>query len=384
MLKFMTNTVAATLLLSASACAQQSKSSANAQDAVHAPAPLSSPVTSSGFNVPQGFAVSTYASGFERPRFMVVAPNGDVFLSDTGAGKVYVLRGKTKADSQQVFAQGLNQPHGLAFHGNYLYVANTDGVVRYAYKSGDQKASGTPEKLLSLPSGAGHSTRTVVFGPDDKMYVATGSSCNVCEETNDKRAAVWVYDADGKNGKPYSTGLRNAVGLEWYGNTLYATNNARDNLGDNVPPEGFYKLAQGRDFGWPYCYTMQPGEAQVWDKDFGKKNADTCKTTTPAFALTTAHSAPLGLAFYTGKVFPAQYRGQMFVALHGSWNRTTKSGYRVITVDPKSGKVQDFLTGFVNGQSSKGRPVDLLSLPDGSMLLTDDDSAKVYRITYQP
>nr|WP_237725012.1 sorbosone dehydrogenase family protein [Deinococcus alpinitundrae] len=315
---------------------------------------------------------------------MVVAPNGDVFLSDTGAGKVYVLRGKAKADSQQVFAQGLNQPHGLAFHGNYLYVANTDGVVRFAYKSGDQKASGGPEKLLDLPSGAGHSTRTVVFGPDDKMYVATGSSCNVCEESNDKRAAVWVYDADGKNGKPYATGLRNAVGLEWYGDTLYATNNARDNLGDNVPPEGFYKLAQGRNFGWPYCYTLQPGEAQVWDKDFGKKNADTCKATTPAFALTIAHSAPLGLAFYTGKVFPAQYRGQMFVALHGSWNRATKSGYRVVTVDPKSGKVQDFLTGFLNGQSSKGRPVDLLSLPDGSMLLTDDDNAKVYRISYQP
>ncbi|UWX65640.1 sorbosone dehydrogenase family protein [Deinococcus rubellus] len=315
---------------------------------------------------------------------MVVAPNGDVFLSDTGAGKVYVLRGKNKADSQQVFAQGLNQPHGLAFHGGYLYVANTDGVVRFAYKSGDQKASGQPEKLLDLPSGAGHSTRTVVFGPDDKMYVATGSSCNVCEETNDKRAAVWVYDADGKNGKPYSTGLRNPVGLEWYGNTLYATNNGRDNLGDNVPPEGFYKLAPGRNFGWPYCYTMQPGEAQVWDKEFGKKNADTCKAATPAFALTTAHSAPLGLAFYTGKAFPAQYRGQMFVALHGSWNRTSKSGYRVVTVDPKSGKVQDFLTGFLNGQASKGRPVDLLSLPDGSMLLTDDDNAKVYRISYQP
>ncbi|WP_161883587.1 PQQ-dependent sugar dehydrogenase [Deinococcus alpinitundrae] len=386
MLKFITNAVACTLLLSASACAQQSKASASAnpQDAVHAPAPLARAVTSGGFTVPQGFSVSTYASGFERPRFMVVAPNGDVFLSDTGAGKVYVLRGKAKADSQQVFAQGLNQPHGLAFHGNYLYVANTDGVVRFAYKSGDQKASGGPEKLLDLPSGAGHSTRTVVFGPDDKMYVATGSSCNVCEESNDKRAAVWVYDADGKNGKPYATGLRNAVGLEWYGDTLYATNNARDNLGDNVPPEGFYKLAQGRNFGWPYCYTLQPGEAQVWDKDFGKKNADTCKATTPAFALTIAHSAPLGLAFYTGKVFPAQYRGQMFVALHGSWNRATKSGYRVVTVDPKSGKVQDFLTGFLNGQSSKGRPVDLLSLPDGSMLLTDDDNAKVYRISYQP
>ncbi|AWN23781.1 sorbosone dehydrogenase [Deinococcus irradiatisoli] len=367
-------------LLLGAACAQNN---AAGNDPTHAAAPIANSTTSGGFTVPQGFAVSTYADGFQRPRLMALAPNGDVFLSDAGAGKVYVLRGKGKAESKTVYAQGLNQPHGLAFHGGYLYVANTDGVVRYAYKSGDQKASGNPEKLLSLPSGAGHSTRTVVFGPDDKMYVATGSSCNVCEESDDKRAAVWVYDADGKNGKPYSTGLRNAVGLEWYGGTLYATNNARDNLGDNVPPEGFYKLGQGRDFGWPYCYTLQPGQAQVWDKDFGKKSAETCKSTTPAFALTTAHSAPLGLAFYTGKTFPDKYQGQMFVALHGSWNRTTKSGYKVIMIDPKSGKVQDFLTGFLSGQSAKGRPVDLLSLPDGSMLLTDDDAGKVYRITYQ-
>ncbi|AZI42008.1 sorbosone dehydrogenase family protein [Deinococcus psychrotolerans] len=375
-----TQLVACTLLLSVSACAQSTSN----QDAVKAPAPMASGTSSGGFTVPQGFSVTTYTDGFERPRLMALAPNGDVFLSDTGAGKVYVMRGKTKAETKTVFASGLNQPHGLAFHGGYLYVANTDSVIRFAYKSGDQKAAGPAEKLVDLPSGSGHSTRTVVFGPDDKMYVAVGSSCNVCEESNDKRAAVWVYDADGKNGKPFSTGLRNAVGLEWYGGTLYATNNGRDELGDNYPPEGFYKLAVGRNFGWPYCYTTETGQPQVWDKDFGKKNADVCKAATPAFALTTAHSAPLGLAFYDGKVFPSKYQGQMFVALHGSWNRSEKSGYRVVTVDPKSGKVQDFMTGFISGKSSKGRPVDLLTLPDGSMLLTDDDGGKVYRITYQP
>ena len=375
MLRYLSTLLASALLLGAPACAQKAP--------VYSPLPQTGTAQSGGFTVPQGFTVTPYAEGFERPRLMVVAPNNDVFLSDTSAGKVYVLRGGAKADSKQVFAQGLNQPHGLAFHGGYLYVANTDSVVRFAYKSGDQKASGGPEKLLNLPSGGGHSTRTVVFGPDNRMYVATGSSCNVCEEDDPKRAAVWVYDAEGKNGQAYSTGLRNPVGLEWYGGTLYATNNGRDNLGDNIPPEGFYKLAQGRDFGWPYCYTTQPGEPQVWDKNFGRKNEGVCKASTPAFALTTAHSAPLGLAFYTGKAFPAAYQGMMFVALHGSWNRSEKSGYKVVMIDPKSGKVQDFMTGFVSGGDTKGRPVDLLSLPDGSMLLTDDGSGKIWRISYK-
>lgn len=336
--------------------------------------------------LPSGFKVSLYASGFERPRFMALSPNNDLFVSDPTAGTVSVLQDRNKDGKPDgkptVYAGNLNQPHGLAFHDGFLYVANTDSVVRFKYKDGDLKASGAPEKLVDLPRGGGHSTRTVVFGPDGKMYVASGSSCNVCEESDAKRAAVWVYDADGKNGKAYSTGLRNPVGLEWNGNTLYSTNNGRDNLGDDIPPEGFYKLAAGRDFGWPYCYTTKANEPQVFDKDFGRKSEAACKDTTPAFALTTAHSAPLGLAFYTAKAFPAQYQGKMFVALHGSWNRSQKSGYKVIMVDPKSGQVQDFLTGFLSGQTANGRPVDLQVMPDGAMLLTDDQNGSIYRITY--
>ncbi|WP_371810075.1 sorbosone dehydrogenase family protein [Deinococcus sp. JMULE3] len=333
--------------------------------------------------VPAGFSVNLYADGFRKPRFMVVASNGDVLLSDTGAGIVYVLPDRNrdgKADGKQVFASGLNQPHGLAIRGGFLYVANTDGVVRFPYRAGDTKASAAPVRLVNLPGGGGHSTRTVEFGPDGRMYVSVGSTCNVCEESDPKRAAIWVYDADGKNGKPYATGLRNAVGVEWFGGQLYATNNGRDQLGDDLPPEGFYKVKQGGFYGWPYCYTTQPGQAQVWDKDFGRKSADTCKAATPAFALTTAHSAPLGLAFYTGKTFPAAYRGQMFVALHGSWNRSEKSGYKVITIDPQTGRVTDFLTGFLRGQNVVGRPVDLAVAADGSLLLTDDGEGRVWRI----
>lgn len=333
--------------------------------------------------VPQGFKVGLFAEGFSQPRFMTLSPGGDVFLSDSRAGTVLILPDRNRdgrADRTITYASGLNQPHGLVFHGGYLYVANTDGVVRFAYKPGDTRA-GTPEKIISLPAG-GHWSRTIVFGPDGKLYVSTGSTCNVCEENDARRAAVWVYDADGKNGQPYATGLRNAVGLEWFGGTLYASNNGRDQLGDDLPPEGFYKLKAGGFYGWPYCYTTQAGQPQVWDRDFGKKDAATCQRATPAFALTTAHAAPLGMAFYTGKTFPAAYRGQLFAALHGSWNRSQKSGYKVVTIDPRTGKVSDFLTGFLSGQNALGRPVDLQVLPDGSLLLTDDGEGRVWRVQY--
>jgi glucose/arabinose dehydrogenase len=337
----------------------------------------------SRLKLPSGFRVTEYASGFENPRLLAVAPNGDVFVSDMRAGIVYVLPDRNRdgrPEEKSAFATGLRQPHGLAFHNGSLYVANTDSVVRFAYKSGDMKASGAAQKLVDLPSGAGHSTRTITFGPDGRMYVSIGSSCNVCEEADARRAAVWVYDADGKNGQPYATGLRNAVGLEWFGGTLYATNNGRDMLGDDIPPESFYKLKAGGNYGWPYCYTLNG--KQVFDAAFGQKTAAACTNATPAFATATAHTAPLGLAFYTGTKFPAAYRNQMFVALHGSWNRTERAGYKVVMVNPQTGRVQDFITGFLDGQNVRGRPVDLAVLQDGTLLLTDDANGTIYRITY--
>lgn len=343
-----------------------------------------------GLKLPSGFHTEIYASGFKKPRMMATAPNGDIFLSDNDTGKVWVLLDRNKdgkLDSQQVYAQNLNEPHGLAFHGGYLYVADTDAVVRFVYKSGDTAASGAPEKLVDLPGGGKHYSRTVVFGPDDKMpdakmYVATGSDCNACEESDPKRAAVWIYDADGKNGRPFSTGLRNAVGLAWQGGTLYATANARDLLGNNTPPESFFKLSDGQNYGWPYCYPLAAKATQVWDKDFGKKDQAYCDAAQPAFATTTAHAAPLGLAFYNAAAFPAEYRGLMFVGLHGSWNRVEKSGYKVVTVDPQSGEVKDFMTGFVSSLTTSGRPVDLQVTPDGSLLLSDDGNGLIYRVSY--
>lgn len=340
-----------------------------------------------GLTLPPGFRATIYTDGLKKPRLMAVAPGGDLFVSDSAAGRIYVLPDRDsngQPDRREVFAEALNQPHGLAFHGGFLYVATTDSVVRFRYAGGDLRASGAPEKLVDLPAGGNHTSRTLVFGPDGRMYVAVGSSCNVCEEGDPRRAAVWVYDADGKNGRPFATGLRNAVGLEWFGGALYATNNGRDLLGNDVPPEAFYRLQEGADYGWPYCYPLSANTRQVWDQAFGKKNQAHCDAAQPAFATTTPHSAPLGLAFYTGAAFPNEYRGLMFVGLHGSWNREPKSGYKVITIHPQTGEVRDFLTGFLQGLTTSGRPVDLQVSPDGALFLTDDGNGLIYRISYSP
>ncbi|GGO31772.1 PQQ-dependent sugar dehydrogenase [Deinococcus humi] len=345
-----------------------------------------------GLSLPAGFRASIYAQDLGKPRLMAFAPNGDLFVTDEGkdpgTGRVLALLDRDhdgRLETTQIYLSGLNQPNSLAFHGGFMYVANTDGIIRVPYQAGDVKPGTEPEKIIDLPAGGQHHSRTIVFGPDDKLYVAAGSTCNVCEETDPHRASVWVYDADGSNGRPYATGLRNAVGLEWFEGTLYATANGRDMAGNDTPPESFFRVMDGQNYGWPYCYPVAPGEPQVWDKDFGKKSPEVCQAAQPSFATTTAHAAPLGMAFYTGNAFPAEYRGQMFVALHGSWNRPQKSGYSVITVDPKTGTTRDFMTGFLGalGLSTSGRPADVQMAPDGALFVTDDGNGVLYRVTYQ-
>jgi glucose/arabinose dehydrogenase len=358
------------------------RSAGNGPDSVKPP---------SGFlpTAPAGFHVNVFATGFRGPRFLLVSENADIFVADTGGGKVIVLRDPKNtgaAQPQEVFAEGLKQPFGLAFHDNYLYVANTTSVVRFKYDKKTSKRLGEAEHLLDLPGG-GHSTRTLQFSPDGKtLYISVGSAGNIDINPDFRRAAVLACDPDGKNLRPYATGLRNAVGLalEPHTNVLWVSVNERDELGDNLPPDYFTAIKDGGFYGWPYSYIGDNVDPRVRPQ----KPDLVAKAIIPDVLLG-AHVAPLQFAFYNATQFPESYRGGAFIAEHGSWNRATRSGYQVAFVGMKDGKaVADpvpFLTGFVGdpkGTNVFGRPVGVAVAPDGSLLISDDGTATIYRISY--
>lgn len=341
--------------------------------------------------LPAGFQANVFAAGLTSPRFMVIGAGGTIFVTGMTGGQIYALpdrNGDGVADEIQVWADNLRQPHGLAFHEGYLYVGETNRVIRFKV-SPDGARQGDPEPVVpELPSGSGHWTRTVGFGPDGKLFVAVGSSCNVCEETDQLRAAISVYNADGSDGRVFMRGLRNAVGLVWQPGTteLWATNNGRDQLGDDAPFETVYRVRDGGNAGWPSCHPAPGG--MLSDPQFGQP--DGCQTVDPPAVTFQAHSAPLGLRFYDGTSFPEAARGDLFVALHGSWNRSVPVGYKVIRVPfagGNPGQPEDFVTGWMASEGNRssvwGQPVDVLVAPDGALLISDDDGGAIYRITYR-
>ncbi len=343
-------------------------------------------------NLPPGFRVNLYAVGMSGVRWLGLGPRGLLYATAPSGDRVYTLpdaNGDGVADALHVFADGLRGAHGLAFRDGAVYVATESQIIRLTDSNGDGTADKHEVLASDLPSGGGHSTRTLLFQPDGSLLVAAGSSCNVCQETDPKRAAISLYSADGKFQRIFAAGLRNAVGLVLQpgSNTVWASVNGRDGLGDNTPPETIYQVQDGQNYGWPYCYGQRiPDTTQSPPADF------CAQTGVPAVEMQ-AHSAPLGLAFYDGKQFPAQFAGDLFVAFHGSWNRTVPTGYKLVRVrfagghpDPQAGDalVQDFATGWNRNGDVWGRPVDPLVAPDGSLLLTDDKTGAIYRITYQP
>jgi glucose/arabinose dehydrogenase len=339
---------------------------------------------------PAGFHISVFAE-VDGPRMMIFSPGGVLLVSESGEGKVVALPDRQrsgKAEKTTTILDGLNEPHGLAFYDGRLYVAENDKLRRYDWDESNLRAS-NPKTLASLPTGGGHSTRSIVFH-NGKMYVSAGSSCNVCIEKDPRRAAVMEFNPDGSGQKIFAKGLRNAVGLAVNSktDTVWVTVNGRDWLGDDLPPETIYDLGKdGGDGGWPYCY----GD-RVPDSNFTKPGDDRCKSVLEPKVQMQAHSAPLGLAFYEASEFPAEYQNSIYVAFHGSWNRSVPTGYKVVRVklDDKGqpqGGAEDFITGWLApGETKKGRwmgrPAGIVFGSDGTMYVSDDAGGVIYRITY--
>ena len=337
--------------------------------------------------LPPGFAIDVFADKVGSVRFMAFDPAGTLLVSESSAGRVLALpdkNGDGKADAVKVVVKDLDQPHGLAFRDGALVIAETSRVQRFAYDPGAMKAS-QPTLLARLPGSGGHWTRTVVFGADGAMYVSVGSSCNVCRESDQRRAAILRYNADGSGERLFSTGLRNAVGLAIHPVTgaLWATVNERDWRGDDVPPDYVTEVRDGSRHGWPDCMTVR-GKVQV-DTSFIK--GAKCDDVVPPTLEIQAHSAPIGLAFYTGTQFPEEYRGSLFVAYRGSWNRTMPTGYKIVRIRFHDGHPtsapEDFATGWLEGTSAWGRPVDLVVGRDGALYLSDQGAGRIYRIAYR-
>lgn len=363
-------------------------SAANAPRRVNAP-------DDSRLQAPAGFRVNVFAQGLSDARWLAVAENGDVFLAESSADRITLLRdsnGDGKADMTSVFATGFDNPHGLAVRPGFLYVADADAVWRLKYAPGQTKAVGKAEQVT--PDGAfgpsgGHWTRDIAFSPDGaRFYVAIGSRRNIDEEAA-PRATVQEFAADGSALGTYASGLRNPVGISFYPGTsdLYVTVNERDGLGDGLVPDYLTRLTPGGFYGWPYFYIgnhPQPG--------FAGKRPDLADDSIVPDVLFRSHSAPLGLVFYDAAQFPKAYRGDAFVAMHGSWNSAEPRGYYVARVPFKDGRPQGyyetFLTGFwVAGEDRArvlGRPVGLAIAKDGSLLVGDDVGQKIWRVSYSP
>lgn len=346
--------------------------------------------------VPSGFTVQLYATGLNNPRLLATAPNGDIFVAQPGANSVVVLHGVDMSGVVQAtttFASGLNAPFGIAFYPvgtspQYVYVANMDSVVRFPYQSGDTTARGAAQTIVpSLPSNGAHTTRTLAFTSDNRMLVSVGSANNLTNTDTDKsetnRANVLAYTPDGMFLKIYASGLRNAVGL-----TVDATGspwvavNERDGLGDNLPPDYVTHLQEDGFYGWPWYYIGANPDPRL-----PLSHPELAAKTIVPDILLQPHFAPLQLAFYTGSQFPAFYRGDIFVAAHGSWNRSVRVGYELLRVLLQNGKAtgvyEDFMTGFVNTDGTVwGRPVGVTVGVDGSLFVSDDASNSVWHIFY--
>lgn len=338
-------------------------------------------------SVPAGLE-ATIVAKLPGARVLTVGPDGALYVSQSVANQItrLVINSNGVADSPAVVIKGLNKPHGTAFHNGWFYIANTDGVVRVKLNAAGQ-ATGTPEQLNHYSAGQMHWTRSIVFGPDNRMYVSIGSSCNVCVESDFTRAAVMQYDENGQHGRMFGRGLRNAVGMAFNPVTheLWVSQNERDNIApdhEDLPPDEINIVHAGADYGWPYCYGDRVPNPEFHDP------ARCASTIPPVFALP-AHSAPLGMTFLNGaSELSAADRGSALVALHGSWNRKVPTISRVVLLKIRNNRpvgIEDFVTGWQGPDGKRwGRPADVAVLHDGSIVIADDGSGEIIRLAKKP
>jgi glucose/arabinose dehydrogenase len=336
-------------------------------------------------SVPEGFAVELWVAGLPNARFLRFTPMGDLLVSTPRSGRILLVErdadGDNRPDGVRTLLEGLDRPHGLDLQEGWLYVGETGAIARVRFDAAARRTQGPVERIVTdLPSGGNHWTRTIRFGPDGLLYVSVGSSCNVCIETDPRRATVLRFRPDGSHPEIFATGLRNSVGFDWRPDTgkLYATDNGRDLLGDDFPPCELNRIEQGGFYGWPFA-----NGDRLPDPDLGAGNEDRIAASIPPVHEFRAHNAPLGMTFLREAGWPAPYQGAALAALHGSWNRTRKDGYEVVSLHWRpDGKIEErpFLTGFLRGEQVIGRPVDVAEGPDGSIYVSDDYGGAIYRV----
>ncbi len=336
--------------------------------------------------LPDGFEISLLTDQVPGARAMTQSPKGILYVGSRRSGNVYAVvdtDDDNVADRVTTIAQGLNAPNGVAWRDGSLYVAEIGQVLRF--DGIDERLENPPEPVVvstEFPSDTHHGWKFIRFGPDGKLYVPVGAPCNVCEKEEPIYASITRMDTDGGNHEIYAQGVRNTVGFDWHPETgeLWFTDNGRDMLGDDLPPDELNRAAsQGLHFGFPYCHG-----GDIPDPQFGEQRD--CSETVPPAAKLGPHVAALGMRFYTGQSFPDEYRNQIFIAEHGSWNRSTPIGYRVTLARLDGSEVTSyevFAEGWLQGDDAWGRPVDLLVAPDGSLLVSDDRAGAIYRIGYR-
>lgn len=334
-------------------------------------------------NLPQDFNINVYAAGLNAPRFMSFDNQGNMFVADKGSGAIYLLKDVDSngvVDEQIEVDTKLRVIHCVYYHLGDLYAAEEDKILRYNDIDDNGNYSSKEILVANLPSDGGHSTRTVVVGPDHKLYVSIGSKCNNCEEADKRRAAIIRYNLDGSNEKIFAKGLRNSVGIQFYQGKLWGVNNGRDLIGDDIPPEEVNVIEEGKHYGWPYCYSNGIVSPEFPDRNEFCHN----ETEFPTYEMQ-AHSAPLGMDFVDNSKLPGLMADNMLIGFHGSWNRTVPTGYKVVRLDINDPNAEtiNFVTGWLeNDGSAWGRPVDVEINSNGDIFISDDRAGAIYRVSY--